>query len=582
MEEPKIIGKECKLVFHLRAKYNVRPDTHVIKEAVHYDNGDIKSNLKVIKNYNRPFWITKEHYRDHKDKKEAENIDKLQMFRSTESDLLRTVGRKLGGIYSRTKDTRIIKDSPYVYGLDVNSKTFIKQAYTEKYPDITSRYDVCAYDIEVDTNLDEIIVISVVTNKKLLTVINKKFLTRVLTDETDAKKLTAKYQKKLDYLYDKHIPKTDLSINLEREIVIVDDEVKAVLVSIATLHIWKPDFVAIWNITYDLDKVVALLTRNNVDLAGVFSDPDLPEELKYFEFKKGMTQHTTASGKFKPINLEEQWHTVIAPASFYWIDAMSAHRYIRVGGKSIPGGYSLDNILHNDLGKKYMKLKFEDGIAENLKGLDWHVYMVEKRPLEYIVYNQWDVISMIELDNKTKDLNSVLPMLAGISDFDIFNSGPKQIVNAMHFFYVEHDMVLASKPSKVEDMALMPLSDWIVLLPSFRIKDKGRELIPGSGMRTNTRMFTEDADQTSGYPSDGIVGNVSKDTTVKELKSIGNIPIEIFRLQNINLLFGSVNSTEYCTEMHSFPSMYDVIEESYKVIEEKKEKINDKDTMLIA
>lgn len=61
--------------------------------------------------------------------------------------------------------------------------------------------------------------------------------------------------------------------------------------------------------------------------------------------------------------------------------------------------------------------------------------------------------------------------------------------------------------------------------------------------------------QVSGYPSDSIAANVSKDTTLKEVKSIEGIPLSKFRIQNINLMFGKVNAIEYATEMFNAPTL---------------------------
>ena len=57
-----------------------------------------------------------------------------------------------------------------------------------------------------------------------------------------------------------------------------------------------------------------------------------------------------------------------------------------------------------------------------------------------------------------------------------------------------------------------------------------------------------------------MAANVSKDTTVKELIDIKGIDKEVFRLQNINLFFGSVNSVEYCTTMYNLPNLYELEE----------------------
>ncbi len=57
-----------------------------------------------------------------------------------------------------------------------------------------------------------------------------------------------------------------------------------------------------------------------------------------------------------------------------------------------------------------------------------------------------------------------------------------------------------------------------------------------------------------------MAANVSKDTTVKELIDVQGIDKEVFKLQNINLFFGSTNSIEYCTTMYNLPDLYELEE----------------------
>jgi len=550
-----IIGKECKFVLHLFKSKGEHPDTHIVKEVIHYKDGTTKPNLRIIKNFKKPFWITKPNYQNHKDKKEAEELDRTNKYYTTESDAYNEAAIRLNKGFLGNKTRMVVKDSPFTYGLDIAAKTYIKNGYMNKWKDLTSPNKVAVLDIEVNTITDTLIVISVSMEDKIYTIINKSMLTDTIANDDSLEKLNKDFIPKLEYLYNKYIPENTLAAKAKREFVIVDNELDCVKLAFKKLHEWKPDIATAWNMTYDIGKIVRILEKNNVNPKDIFSDPSVPDELKHFKFKEGASQKVTESGKFKPVSIEEQWHTYLAPAYFYWLDAMSSHRYIRVGGKTISGGYSLDNILKEELGSKLGKLKFKDGTAENLAGLEWHLHMVANRPLEYIIYNQWDVMSILELDNKTHDLSVVISMLSGVSDFGIFNSGPKRIIDAMHFFYLERGRVLATKPSVMPDNNLLGLSDWIVLMPSYRVKDVGKELIPGSGIHTNNRMYTYDSDQVSGYPSDGIAANVSKDTTLKEVKSIEGIPLDIFRIQNINLLFGKVNSVEYATTMFNAPTL---------------------------
>jgi hypothetical protein len=637
--QKEILGKECKFIFWLPAIPDVREDTHVIKEVIHYKDGTKENNLKVLSNFKRPFWITKPHLQQHKDKKESEYIENLNKYTSTQSELGKNVAMRLGNRYIGKTSLRDVQDSPFVYGLDVDSKVTIKKLYLDKYPDTISEYKEAALDIEINIETGEITVISLTMKDKIYTVFTKKFI-----------QSRQGVVSQLEYLFTKYIPKTSITENIKTEYHTFENELECVLEVLKKAHEWQPDIIAIWNITFDIGMILDVLEKHNIDPKDVFSDPRLPKELRHFKFKMGSISKMTDSGKFKPISPEEQWHVIDCPATFYWVDAMSAHRYVRVGGKTVPGGYSLDNILKKELGDKLGKLKFKEELGQakivlhytttvpldvktytkiervkcpecgkdihvkyeyddygtlltnkecvcecgftneddiqlesyetnysyqviekkgmHLGGIDWHRYMSANKPLEYIIYNQWDVISMLHLDEKTKDLSHVMAMLSGVSSFDIFNSGPKKIIDAMHFFYLERGRVLGSKPKSLDSDVSLGLDNWIVLLPSSRIKENGMKVVEENpNLVTNVRGFVFDADQVSGYPSDTQAANVSKETTVREVIDIKGIDKDDFKLQNINLMFGKVNSIDYCTSMFNFPTLEEL---SQKANEELK------------
>lgn len=492
MENNEIIAKEFRSAFHLSAIPNVRKDIHVLKEVVHYKDGRIVPELRIIENFKRPFWVTKEHYQNHKEKKECEALDRVNQFEATESNLARAVLTRLGSKYNGKTNLRDALPSPYVYGLNISAATMIKHYYTKKYPDVSTPYTVCALDTEVDVDTDELLILSVCMGNNLYVSIKD----RMGEGRTDV-------EKTLKYLYDKYIPDCELKSNMNVVFELFDSELQMILNTFKRVHEWKPDFLAIWNISYDMEVLLRVLEAHNVDPKDVFSDPSLPEEYREFKFVKGPIQKVTESGVLKPLEPREQWHYVDCPASFYWIDAMSAYNYVRVGGKQVATGYSLDSILGFELGKEYQKLKYKDEYSEHLTGVDWHKYMANKKPLEYIIYNCWDVMSMLLLDKKTNDLAIALPLLSGPSEFKIFNSGPKKLVNELHFFYLDRGLVLGTKGNEVDDDKLLGLSDWIVLLPNFYIginelpatSESVNERYPDVGLTNNIRRFIYDADK---------------------------------------------------------------------------------------
>lgn len=557
--ENKIKARECKFVYHLPAVDDYRDDTHIVKETLHMEDGSLVSNLRVITNYKRPFYVTKPIKQIYKQKKESELLSNLNEYHATDSELPIAASMRLGREFIGKKSMYDVSKSPYLYGTDISAATIIKHKYMNKYPDAISEYKLAVIDIEADIDSDEMVIVSICTREKIYTAILSKIIKNHKTFQDDIK-----------YLYKKHIPETDISKVIVPTFELFDDEISMLKAVMKKAHEWKPDFMVVWNIEYEMPFFLKLCEKYRVDPKDIFSDPSLPNNLKYFNYKQGQKSKKTASGVFKPMNPEEQWHIVQCPAHFYWIDAMSAHRYVRAGGKSVPGGYSLDNILNKELGEALMKLKFKgDPNIESKKGIDWHKYMLHNKPLEYIIYNNWDTMSILHLDDRTKDLCSVLPMLAGVSSIDIFNSGPKRIADAMYFFYLQNEKILGTKGKSLSDEytkkedrledTILGLGDWIVLLPSHRIKNNGLRIIEESDqIVTNTRAFIFDSDQVSGYPSDTQAGNVSKDTTIREIVEVGEIDKEDFKLQNINLMFGVVNNVEYCSTMFNFPTLADL------------------------
>ena len=100
-----------------------------------------------------------------------------------------------------------------------------------------------------------------------------------------------------------------------------------------------------------------------------------------------------------------------------------------------------------------------------------------------------------------------------------------------------------------------------VLLPSYRVKENGLQVIEEDPtLHINARAHVYDSDCVSSYPSDTVAANVSRETTRREVISIGNIPKQEFKLQNINLFFGDVNNIQYCCEMYNFPDMFELVE----------------------
>lgn len=566
---PTIIGKECRFATHsMHNRYDL-DDIHVVKEILHFDDGTQKPNVSIIKNFERPFWITKPGYRNHVQKKEWEDCDKLLQYRCTQSSLRLRVANALGKSWS--KDTlKQLCSSPYVYGADTTSTSLIKSLYRQKYPNFNTPYTVAALDYETNmfSQEGEIILGTCCFQNKIHLAVCKDFVKDItLFDE----KIISKYKRYLSDYID-----TDTHVFTYE---VCDTELDVIVSCFKHIHEWKPDWVAIWNIYFDMDKMLSAFKRFNVNPADVFSDPIVPPEYRYFKYKPGPTKKVMASGKAMPIRPSAQWHVAYSTSSFSFIDAMCCYKLVRLG-KPEETKYELDHILK----KHKLPPKFKIPEADIYVKGAWHKFMQTHYKVEYCIYGIWDTRSMLMLDEQTKDLSYTVPMSSEFADFDIYKSQPKRIANALYYEQINEGRVLAASGAVGYDPAMDNSNDdeeddlleiyalededkensvgiaenlrgWIVNLASENMMMRGlRCIAEDPKWVTNFYLGVTDMDAEAAYPSATEAGNVSKETTVKELISVKGIPNRIVKLNNIDLMSGHVNAVAYCVNMFGFPS----------------------------
>ena len=459
MTDENILGYECKHAIHCPAKGENPDDLTFVKEIIHYKNGDKKVNLRKIKNFKRDFYLTKREYRNHSDKKEYEDVSKLQKFSATESGLCAAIARANGTPGLNTNLKRLARNQ-YLYGADISSTAIIKHDYMTKYPDLISPNTVAALDIETDVltpckqGEEKPIMIALTFGNKRIISIVKSFLGTMVDPEAKLRKLFTKYLSQYEN------EDTELIVN------IADTPGYAIKSVIEQAHIWQPDFIAIWNINFDLPRMNATLINEGFRLEDIYSDPSIPPFIRHARYIKGNHQKTKSNGQITPIHWTEQWHVMECPASFYFVDAGCVYRRIRIA-KGMEPTYTLDAILNKNLGIR--KLKFDDLLeseAPHIRSgtLAWHQFMQANYKLEYAVYNLFDCISLEELDKKTKDLSLTMSVLCEHSDYKNFSSQPRRIVDDLHFFVQQFDKVMGTTSDQMSDELddlVIGMNNWI-------------------------------------------------------------------------------------------------------------------------
>lgn len=567
--EKKIVRKEVRFAIHL-PKNDSREDAHYVKEQIWYEGESVPTPKSYIAiNFKRPIWVTKNAYRNHKEKKEFEDVDKLNKGYTTQSEINFSVAGLLGTPHL-ANSIDAIKSSPYVYGYDITSTSLIKYTTLKKNDFIQSPYTVGSFDIETNPDTDEIIIATIAFGKRTYTAVLAKFIRGVSDITYRVKRAIETYLPNYENYY------TDLDFKIEA----FDNEVDLLKAVFKVANEWAPDFLAIWNMNFDIPMILKRLKYFNVSPSEVICDQSIPRKYRYCRYKEGISKKVTASGVLKPINPSLRWHTLYSTSSFYVIDAMCVYRQLRMAKQEEPS-YSLDSILKKELNTQKLKFKEADGYS----GLKWHFFMQEKYPVEYIVYNIYDCLSMLELDNKIKDLTTTMPSFAGITDFNKFNSNPKKIVDALFLFGIERGRVIGTVPKlnkKEEEIVdedldkiieeeddeddmdpskykTLSLKGWIQLLPQHLLLNEGLKCLEEyPDIVTNVRGVVCDQDASAAYPSCTLVANVSKETCRHEIIKIEGVKEDTFKEMNLSVCLGNANMLEYFTTMFDIPSLLDI------------------------
>lgn len=549
LKEKKVVGIECKFVTYTESLVNQDDDMCLIKEVIHYSDGTSRPNLKLKPNFQRPYYVTKEPFRTHEDKKESESLNKVQQFLSNDRQLIKKAARSLGrGHNSRT--LKQLARIPYLYGADVTSPTIIKREYQKRFPDAESANRVAVLDVETDmfSKTKDIISMSVTSKDIWYLAVVKTFYS-----DKDAKR-------QIEVAVDKYLDKHKKERDAKLEVVMVNTAGEAVVKCLEKLHSFKPDFVTCWNIDFDVNRMLDALEKDRLNPADVFSDPSVPPAYRYFNYKPAPSIKVMASGKSSPVPFQERLNMFYTTSSFQWIDSMVLYALIRKARGQLPN-YKLDSILFRELGERKLKFKEADGLEDG----DWHIFMQRNFKAEYMAYNIFDCVGVELLDEKTNDIAMTINGLIGFSELKNFTSTPTQLADDLHFVYIDSfNEVISSKSDRMaddNDQHVISMTGHIITLATHLNAETGiKPFKDFPKLRTLVRRFVADLDVKSAYPYAQIIENISKSTTRREVVAIKGVSDQERRRLGYNLTAGRVNAVEYCTTVHKVPQLKDILE----------------------
>lgn len=538
---------ECKFAMYSLGRSG-NTDILFVKENIIHPDGTRTPNTRMIKDMPRDYYLTREAFRDHQDKKDYEEIKKLQKFSTPQWNLANHISRSLGKGATSLPLKQVCR-SPYVYGADIEPTSIIKAMYEKQFPEVgMSPYQVSVLDIETDVvnkeHLNEPLMASLSFKDRSYTFVVRRFFHEKNDEEII---------RRLHECAHKHIGEVIKERNLKMEYELVDHPADGFIKLFAKAHEWKPDWITGWNVLdFDYQVITNCLETAGINPADVYCDPSVPKEYRHVKYYQGKTHQVKNDGHKetkRPLANYEKWPYVNAPASFRWADSMCAYYYLRTAkGKEL--NYKLDTISQKVL-DGIGKLAFKE--AEGYHGLELHDFMQTNYKYEYVVYNLFDCIVVEMMDEKTNDLAAAVPAFCGVSDYRNFTSQPTRIAEAMHYDVMEQGYIWGTTSDKMRtdlDDNLQSLGGWIVMLPTELVAINGKPMFKElPKLNSYVRTGTNDIDVEGAYPSGTVIMNVGKQTTWIEMTKIEGLDDTQYRQVAVNLAAGGVNNAAEIARM---------------------------------
>ncbi len=324
-------------------------------------------------------------------------------------------------------------NSPFVYGVDIDMSVLIRQHHYNKHKTLCSGYRVGALDIEVDVARAKLypaatpmktIIVTNYTSPELVTysAVLKGFV-KGHTHEELVQEISSSFTKfksgvfdSVAEILDKHEPKFILKV--------FNTELELLKWTFSNINNNKPDYVSIWNLDYDIPRIMDRIRALGGDVLDIIPHPDVPR--KYAKCIYSCGTHAGLA------HFTYAWHTLDVSGYSTYYDSMCLYSRLRKH-KGMLDSYSLDAISKKHLGDG--KRAFEEA---------GHYEMQTDRQVEYCGYAAIDTIICVLLDKVLDDvvtMNALIPY----SDFPSFAQQTVQLKHRFHDYCKQRGMMSASQ-----------------------------------------------------------------------------------------------------------------------------------------
>jgi len=429
--DKEIIQRQLIHTCHFRNK--ISDDIVVIKEKLRLKNNSIIPNIRIIKNPLRTFYVTKPAYRNHKHKKAYETIDKLDKIVCRNNELEYKLKKALGK-HNRSNKLYNLLNNPYVYGADISLEVLIKIRYELENKNKSIPLDIGYFDIEVSmmekNYLDDNEVICVSFSHK--DTIYTGFLKYLMFQEDPRTKRIVPFtleelKAKSSTVIENELSKLPKEYKFKYEYFIAKSEKDLLKWTFDTINKNNTDFLGIWNMKFDIPHILKRMNKLGMNQKEIICNDEIPDDCRYLYYYEDKTPVSHFSLK---------WDWFYSTSGTQFIDGLGLYSLLRKTS-GYESSYKLDDILKKNINLRKLSLGKDES----------HRIMQSRHFLDYIIYNQFDVIGphIMELNNQ-----DILQMYkrCGVNTLDKFNRMNLFLKNNFYSFFLKKGRVIASIGSK--------------------------------------------------------------------------------------------------------------------------------------
>lgn len=463
----------------------------------------VKNNLNYIKNPKRKVYVTKPQFRTHKYKRDYEQLDKVDTYVVEDRYMVDELKKILNLPKYEFMSLRKICNSPYVYNADVSIETLVRTRYEEQKKHDIVPITTGALDIETSLlGCDRINIITFIAEREVYTAVLDDFLWKYV-DNKRVKATIDDVYALINTILKPYLDEYKFNIH----VTVFENELDLIRWIFSKIHTEEMDFIGIWNMGFDIPKILERIKVYGVDPEDICCHPSVPKEYRICKF---------AEDKRKVAHIVEKWHWFYCTDKSQFIDSMTLYARIRKSDAKEPY-YSLNAISTKEIGKG--KLVFQEGS---------HHEMQQYHFVEYIVYNIVDAMLIQMMEWKNHDITGMY-RLTGYSSLSDFSKQTVMLKNKFYKFCLDHGNVYASTG---EDMS-GPYDDILsknggAVLKAGLVKEMGlHAIIERPNIESMIIPIAADFDYKAMYPNFKSAYGLSKETKLLTIVALDNDePIE--------------------------------------------------------